>query len=464
MKKHRFDLTTKYVVVVCVLLLTLNVTLGMLLMSSSGKSMKALIRRSMLSVADTVAAELDGDALGAINENSIGTPEYEAIYSSLSSVLTAQKDNDIKYIYTVRKSGDHFIFVIDPDPVSPGQYGDPVVDTDSQAKAWNDGVSAVDESTYQDKWGNFYTAWSPVKDSSGRVTALVGVDFVADWFDSQIAKHTLFIVIGSVLSLIVGAVIMLLLTGQLRRRIRTLNSEIQTFSEDVEKLTDEIAARPGYEDAAPDENVSAEPGDTIGELGGRIHTMRRKLRAYMQYAHKQAYTDSMTGVGNKTAYLDRVRELNSEINNGTAAFAIAVFDVNGLKNTNDNYGHECGDRVIIDAAKFIRRVFADEQIFRIGGDEFIVLSGETTEDELQARLAELRGLVEDFNENEKRYAMTLSFSGGGTVYRPGRDADFKEVFKRADEAMYRNKGEYYRQFGDRRATYDEDEAKRTSEK
>ena len=461
-RKRKLNLTTQYVIIVCALLLAVNVTLGLLLMSQSGKAMKEMIRRNMLSVADTVAASLDGDAFAAIDGNNAGTPEYDGIYSDLTNVLRAQKDSDIKYIYTVKKQGDHFIFVVDPDPVKPGLYGDSVVDTDSQAAAWNTGVSAVDAEKYQDEWGSFYTAWSPIKNFSGKVVGLVGVDFVADWFDEQIAAHTKFVVIGSALSLVVGAVIMLLLTGQLRSRIRELNSEMQTLSGDVEKLSNEIRVRPGYSDAAPEENES---GDTIGELSGKIHAMRGKLQAYMQYAHEQAYTDSMTGVANKTAYLDYVKELNSRINNGTASFAIAVFDVNGLKTTNDNYGHECGDRIIIDAAEMIRRVFGDEQLFRIGGDEFIVILGATTEKELNEKLAQLEELVAAFNSGEKRYAMTLSFSGGGAVYRPGEDAAFKEVFKRADEAMYQNKGNYYKQFGDRRRNYEEeDDAKRISDK
>lgn len=460
--KRKLNITTQYVVIVCVLLLTLNVTLGLLLMSRSGKAMKEMIRRNMLSVADTVAASLDGDAFATIDGDNAGTPEYDGIYSDLTNVLRAQKDSDIKYIYTVKKQGDHFIFVVDPDPVNPGLYGKRVVDTDSQAAAWNTGVSAVDAEKYQDEWGSFYTAWSPIKNFSGKVVGLVGVDFVADWFDEQIAAHTKFVVIGSALSLVVGAAIMLLLTGQLRRRIRELNSEMQTLSGDVEKLSNEIRVRPGYSDAAPEENES---GDTIGELSGKIHAMRGKLQAYMQYAHEQAYTDSMTGVANKTAYLDYVKELNSKIYNGTASFAIAVFDVNGLKNTNDNYGHECGDRIIIDAAEMIRRVFGDEQLFRIGGDEFIVILGATTEKELNEKLLQIGELVEKFNAEEKRYAMTLSFSGGGAVYRPGEDAAFKEVFKRADEAMYQNKGNYYKQFGDRRRNYEEDgDAKSVSDK
>jgi len=453
--RKRINLTTQYIIIVCMLLLVVNVVLGVVLMNQSGKTMKALIRKHMISVADTAAASVNGDVLAGITAADVSgkTAAYRQIADTLTTVKNAQKDSDIKYIYTTTRVNDKYVFTVDPDPIKPAEYGKEVVYTVAQDTAWA-GQSDADEEPYEDEWGCYYTAWSPVKDSSGRVVGIVGVDFAADWYDAQMAKNTRIILLVSVLSLVVGALIMVLLTGQLRRRFRTLNAELSTLSRDVGTLSDEIKARPGDEQQDEEE---AEGADTIGAISNQIRTMQKKLKAYMEYAHEQAYTDSMTGVGNKTAYLDRIKALGQEINAGTAAFAIAVFDINGLKSTNDNYGHECGDRIIIDAAAVIRRVFADEQIYRIGGDEFIAVLGPTTESELEGRFEQLTAEVANFNLREKRYAMTLSFSHGGAVYRPGRDADFKEVFKRADEAMYRNKGDYYRLYGDRRRPSDEND-------
>ena len=448
--RKRITLTTQYIIIVCILLLAVNVALSAVLLGQSSKSMKTMVRKHMASVADTAAASLDGDVLSAVTADDVAgkTAAYHTIADTLAVIQRAQQNSDIKYIYTTKKAADRqFVFVVDPDPINPGDYGEDVVFTPAQETAWS-GVSAVDEEAFEDEWGKFYTAWSPVKNSAGQVVGLVGVDFAADWYDSQVAKHTVSVIVVSILSLLVGAVIMALLTGQLRRRFRSLNAEISTLSGDVEKLSQEIKVRPG--DDGKIEETAPDGADAIGALSSKIRAMQVKLKAYMEYAHEQAYTDSMTGVGNKTAYLARIKELGLEINAGTAAFAIAVFDINGLKSTNDNYGHECGDRIITDAAMVIRRVFPNEQIYRIGGDEFITVLGPTTEGELEGKFEELTAVVSGFNLHEKRYAMTLSFSWGGAVYQPGRDADFKEVFKRADQAMYRNKGEYYRQYGDRR--------------
>lgn len=456
--RKRINLTTQYTVIVCMLLLAVNMVLGVVLMNQSGKTIQTLIRKHMISVADTASASVNGDELASMTaEDAAGkTEKWHHVADTLITVKNAQKDSDIKYIYTIKKEDDHYIFTVDPDPDRPAAFGKVVeikVDkgktvgsTAAQDAAWA-GQSDADDKPYEDEWGCYYTAWSPVKNAAGRVVGVVGVDFAADWYDAQMAKISHIIILVSVLSLVVGAVIMLLLTGQLRRRFRSLNAELSALSGDVEKLSDEIKTRPGAELHIDEEMENA---DTIGVIGHKIRVMQKQLKAYIRYAEEQAYTDSMTGVGNKTAYLDRIKELNGEINAGTAAFAIAVFDINGLKSTNDNYGHECGDRIITDAATVIRRVFPDEKVYRIGGDEFITLMEATTEGELESKFEELTAIVTDFNLHEKRYAMTLSFSFGGAVYQPGRDADFKEVFKRADQAMYRNKGEYYRQYGDRR--------------
>ncbi|MBO4385095.1 MAG: diguanylate cyclase [Clostridia bacterium] len=449
MKKRKFGFATQYTVIVCALLVIVNAVLGIVLIRQSGNAMRTLIRWHMLSVSDTAAAAVDGNLLESLTENDVGTEDFESIAKTLTKVLDAQKDNDIKYIYAAKKQGDHFVFTVDPDPVNPGAFGEDVVYTPAQEIAWS-GTSAIDNDTYSDKWGSFYTAWSPVRNSSGKVIGLIGVDFVADWYDAQVKEHSMFVVIFSTLSIVVGALIMVLTTAQLRRRIRTLNSELSVLSEDVEKLSDEIRAGSAEEGKPVEDIVPDRSADAIGQLSGQIRIMQQKLKDYMDYAHEQAYTDSMTGMGNKAAYLDHIKVLNDEINAGTAAFAIAVFDVNGLKKTNDSFGHECGDRIIIDAAAILRRVFGSGRIYRIGGDEFIVVLGPTTEEELDALIKRLDDEIENFNKNEKRYVMTLSFSGGGAVYHPGDDADFKEVFRRADEAMYNRKNSYYLEKGEAR--------------
>ena len=444
-KLKRISMATKYILVVCFLLLAVNALLGVLLIRQSGDSMRSLLARHMISVAETAAAVIDGDELAALT--AADADARAGIVDTLVTIQNAQNDADIKYIYLVKREGNGYVYTVDPDPVDPAGYGDEVVATPGQDIAWF-GDAAIDPEPIEDEWGCYYTSWCSVKNAAGEVTGMVGVDFAADWYDQHMHLHTVTVVLVIGFSLLISLVIMFLMTWQLYRRFRTIDRELSNLSGNVENLVRMVDLDPLEGGEAPAERP--QPGsdsDVIRQLSDRIHSAQKRLEIYMQYMQKQAFTDAMTHVGNKDAYLDRIKTINREIDTGSAAFSIAVFDVNGLKNTNDNYGHECGDRIIVDTAMLICRVFGRERIYRIGGDEFIAVLDTAGAEELDSGFDRLRSETERFNREEKRYAMVLSLSCGGAVYLPGQDASYKEVFKRADQAMYRDKEAYYGRFG-----------------
>ena len=95
---------------------------------------------------------------------------------------------ELEYIYCVKDRGDGtFIFTIDPTVDDPGVYGEEIVSTEALLQA-SKGIAAVDDVPYVDKWGRFYSAYSPVFDSDGNVAGIVAVDFSADWYDRQISN------------------------------------------------------------------------------------------------------------------------------------------------------------------------------------------------------------------------------------------------------------------------------------
>ena len=98
-----------------------------------------------------------------------------------------------------------------------------------------------------------------------------------------------------------------------------------------------------------------------------------ELQDALNYANKKAYVDGLTGVKNVTAYKEYTKEIDKKLRNGNAKFALALFDVNGLKYVNDNFGHEKGNMLIIDSCRCICRTFKRSPVFRIGGDEFVVV-------------------------------------------------------------------------------------------
>jgi len=154
-----------------------------------------------------------------------------------------------------------------------------------------------------------------------------------------------------------------------------------------------------------------------------------------------AYTDVMTGVKNKTAYEEEVEEISREIRGKTAEFALIMFDINNLKPTNDTYGHDQGDKLIIIAAAQMQKVFGKENVFRVGGDEFVVLLRHGEAASFQNRLQEFGQTLEQLNKEEAFVWGDIKVARGATLYDYRTDAAYADVFRRADALMYQNKKE-----------------------
>ena len=150
---------------------------------------------------------------------------------------------------------------------------------------------------------------------------------------------------------------------------------------------------------------------------------------------KLAYTDALTGIKNKRAFTEVQEELENKIASGNLSqLGIIVCDLNGLKNINDTQGHEAGDIYIKDAAKIICNVFKHSPVFRIGGDEFVVLlSGE----DYGNRDALLNNFDKMMYENILKKEVVIST--GLDIYIPEKADTFQIVFERADKKMYARK-------------------------
>ena len=167
-------------------------------------SIRRAIQQRMLDIANCASGSLDGDALGALTADDVGSDSYNDIYNSLAVF----RDNvELEYIYSIKEEADgQFVFTMDLDQETPAAFGDSVEYTDALAKA-GDGTTAVDEVPYSDKWGEFYSAYSPVFDSKGNVAGIIAVDFSADWFDGQLSSQMRSTVISYVIILLIAILV-----------------------------------------------------------------------------------------------------------------------------------------------------------------------------------------------------------------------------------------------------------------
>jgi diguanylate cyclase (GGDEF)-like protein len=155
-----------------------------------------------------------------------------------------------------------------------------------------------------------------------------------------------------------------------------------------------------------------------------------------------AYKDALTGVRNKTSYDIEIMRLKNELADGHTKFGMVMIDLNYLKRINDSYGHENGNIAIIKLCNIICAIFQHSPVFRVGGDEFVVILKNTDYDKV-------RSLVTTFNTTIDEVSMDMSINPwervsaaiGYAIYDVNHDLNVEDVFKRADKAMYARKKE-----------------------
>ena len=209
--KSKSSLSTKILLMVEVILLISSTLFCIVSVYRARVGIRKAIQQRMLDIANCASGSVRGDVLKTLTAADVGTPKYNNIYDTLAVF----RDNvELEYVYCIRDEGNgHFIFTMDLDQYTPASYGDSVEYTKALAMAGT-GTAAVDEVPYSDAWGEFYSAYSPVMDSSGNVGGIVAVDFSADWFETQLSAQTRETVVSYIvillLSLLVAAVLSLL--------------------------------------------------------------------------------------------------------------------------------------------------------------------------------------------------------------------------------------------------------------
>ena len=158
----------------------------------------------------------------------------------------------------------------------------------------------------------------------------------------------------------------------------------------------------------------------------------------MEYdnVHKLAYSDVMTQMGNRMAYMERLREC---VEQHIPQLGIVFMDVNNLKKVNDVYGHEEGDVLIRTAAEVIRESFgAYGRIYRIGGDEFCALLDTDPEERYGKAKDEFHKLIRKINDSGE-HPYRLQIAQGFVSCEANSMETVEDAVKNADEKMYQDK-------------------------
>ena len=163
-----------------------------------------------------------------------------------------------------------------------------------------------------------------------------------------------------------------------------------------------------------------------------IRETRKQQRIDMEkeILMEMAYTDGMTHLGNRFAY---EKEKNKLENQPDTKVMILIADMNGLKQANDNHGHMYGDQIICKTAEILESSFENVgKSFRIGGDEFCVLSVNKDRLVFEECIKNMEANVKVLSSTIKGYGIALGFA-------EGKADDIDEIFHTADNLMYANK-------------------------
>ena len=158
----------------------------------------------------------------------------------------------------------------------------------------------------------------------------------------------------------------------------------------------------------------------------------------LERLNKLSNTDALTGLHNRNAMIRHTARINAD--REPVSFGVVNLDLNGLKAVNDLHGHDAGDRLLVNAAEILKKYFYSEDLYRTGGDEFIIISTGITRDAFNRKVERLRG---------------ANCKGGGVSFAIGAfwsdgTTDISTAFRKADEAMYADKKAYYAAHPDRK--------------
>ena len=154
-----------------------------------------------------------------------------------------------------------------------------------------------------------------------------------------------------------------------------------------------------------------------------------------------ANTDRLTELKNRNSFETDLHNLEARTKKD--GIGIVIADLNSLKLVNDRLGHSTGDLFILTAARAIQSsVTKNSTAYRLGGDEFVILFWDTDDGEMKDFIENVNCRLEELSA-ELALKIPLSLSIGYELFHPEKDRNLKELFKRADAAMYRQKKEFH---------------------
>ena len=361
----------------------------------------------------------------------------DVTFEEVDCVYLTYLDADLEYI----------VVVVDGDRINPCPPGClDILYAENKPALTDPSIGFPAYITNTKSYGWIVSAGAPVYDDANNIVGYANVDISMEVVTTNLEENTLrlfiFLIVTMVLICTLAVVIIQLL---LIRPLHKLTKAAQSYnSNDI--LTNSFA------------NVKINTHDEIHELSESMKKMEAEIntrlaelmstnRELITSQHlasemtKLANKDALTGVGNKTAYEFALEKLKEDLKEGTIQeFGFIMIDLNDLKKNNDTYGHESGNEALKRLCKVVCEVFHHSPVYRIGGDEFVVLLKNRDYERAHHLIDKFYFIINRMNREEGLEASkVISAAVGLAKYDNKVDQTVEDVFNRADEEMYKTK-------------------------
>lgn len=465
----KFSLTKKTIIlVVCI-----NVVISLCAVAIISKGIRDVIQTQYeersLDIANLVSLEIDSGRLRNVQKavceiytqtedkvmsDQWGTPAFDAYiarfaaieemddYQALLADLRRMQDVlnvDCLYCSWLDVERECYVYLVDAayeDPCPPGCI-DPVFLENAEALK-NPAVGFPPNITNTPEYGWLIATGMPVFDEQGEIVAFAAVDIS---MNTVMELEHQFLLYSVLIFLAVTVVLCLLSIWAVTRFV---TRPINTLSRAAAQYTRGKKTFSGLNISAHDEigilaesmaRMEADINDYIDNLERTTGDLL-SAREHAEQLNRIANIDPLTKVRNKRAFDVELARLEES----TQPYGIIMVDLNGLKMINDTCGHEKGNISIVNLCRIICQTFKHSPVFRVGGDEFIVI---LENDDYRDREALIRSIREIFRENAARAELPIwervTAAVGYAVSDPTSDKGVDSVLKRADEAMYTQK-------------------------
>ena len=155
---------------------------------------------------------------------------------------------------------------------------------------------------------------------------------------------------------------------------------------------------------------------------------------------RKIYIDSLTGVYNRR-FFDEMMFLHHQHQEQVESLTLILFDMQHFKFINDTYGHLVGDQVLHGVAQAVQaQTRSDDSVIRYGGDEFVVMLTNCSEDAVKNKIDSLKKAVQTVRYgNAAEYQAAAEFGYAYAPHFERRSERLREMFRQADQMVYENK-------------------------